>query len=134
MSGDCPFCRIFAGSAPAHVLRRGRLTWTFLSLSGHPMVVPVRHHPHLTDLPDATAAELLVEARETAAILLRQAGVVGVNLIQSNGDAAGQEVDHVHLHVLPRRADDGVRLTWPDAPLDNTALARIAEAFLAAAR
>ena len=98
------------------------------------MVVPRAHLPTLTDLPDATAAEVLIEARETAAILLRLDGVIGTNLVQSSGDGAGQEVGHFHMHVLPRRAGDDVRLTWADDALDGSRLAQIAESFAFAAK
>ena len=112
---DCIFCRIARGESPAHIVDEGPLTLTFLSLSNHPMVVPKAHVARLGDLDDATAAEMMVKARNIAARLRRATGCTGTNLALSDGRAAGQEVMHLHLHVLPRRSvGDDVRLTWND--------------------
>jgi histidine triad (HIT) family protein len=122
----CIFCAIIAGDAPGHFLFQDDNVIALLSLEGHPLVVPRRHFPGLEDLDDATAAAVFQCARTVAGVVRAATGCEGINLVLSDGPAAGQDVFHLHLHVKPRWNGDTVRLTWntatvPDA--DRAALA-----------
>ena len=108
----CIFCSIIAGQAPAHVLFRGQRVIAFLSLEGHPLIVPLKHIASLEDLDDETGAEVFQSAKRVANELRAATGCDGVNLVLSDGRAAGQDVFHLHLHVKPRWHGDNVRLTW----------------------
>ena len=96
------------------------------------MVVSTKHVGRLSGLDDADAAEMMIEAREAATVLLQMPAVEGANLVLSDGAAAGQDVAHVHLHVIPRSTRDDVSLGWDDRPRPVGARAAFAEAFLAA--
>ncbi|MEM5521431.1 HIT family protein [Sulfitobacter sp. AS59] len=111
----CIFCSIIAGQAPGHVLFRGQRVIGFLSLEGHPLVVPLKHITSLKDLDDETGAEVFQSARRVASELQAVTGCDGVNLLLSDGPAAGQDVFHLHLHVKPRWHGDDVRLIWDTA-------------------
>ncbi len=112
----CPFCHIVAGRMPASELYADDLVLAFMDIrpvnTGHLLVVPRAHAVSLAELADGTGAAMFVAARRLAGAL-RASGVPcdGVNLFLADGAVAGQEVWHVHLHVLPRFADDGFRLS-----------------------
>lgn len=108
----CIFCAIVAGRAPASLVHADDRCVAFLDVRpltpGHLLVVPRAHAARLADADPDDAAHLLRVARTLAAAL--PAGGVpcdGVNLVLNDGVAAGQEVHHVHLHVVPRTAGDG---------------------------
>jgi diadenosine tetraphosphate (Ap4A) HIT family hydrolase len=118
---DCIFCAIVAGRAPASVVLRAPGVTAFMDLNpvnpGHVLVVPNDHAARLGELPAAAGGPLWAAAQQVAVALLggAAAGVrcEGVNLFLADGAAAGQDVFHVHLHVLPRFAGDGFGLKHP---------------------
>jgi diadenosine tetraphosphate (Ap4A) HIT family hydrolase len=127
----CPFCEIIAGRLPSSDLYRDDRVAVFLDLrpitTGHLLVVPCSHASGLADLPEKTGEAMFATAQRMAAAL-RGSGVRcdGINFFLADGAAAGQEVAHVHLHVLPRFAGDGFTLSAsflsPDrSDLDATA-------------
>ena len=99
---ECIFCRIISGQAPAHVVDETDRVIAFLSLENHPLVVPRAHIPDIFALDDATAADVMQEAVTIANAVKHGLGCDGVYLTQANGEAAGQDVFHFHLHVYPR--------------------------------
>jgi histidine triad (HIT) family protein len=112
----CPFCDIVAGRLPSSELYADGLTLAFLDIrpitTGHVLVVPRSHATGLADLPEPTGGAMFTTAQRMAAAL-RGSGVPcdGINFFLADGAVAGQEVDHVHLHVIPRFADDGFGLS-----------------------
>ena len=117
---DCIFCQILAGQAPASIVYQDELVTAFMDIqpvnSGHLLVVPNRHAALITEVEPETAGRMLqVAARLDTAV--RKAGLrcEAVNLFLADGEEAGQEVFHSHLHVLPRFAGDGFGLRFgPD--------------------
>ena len=109
---ECIFCEILAGKAPASVIYQDALCTAFMDIHpvnpGHSLVVPNRHAASLAELEEETGAQLFRAAQRLAAVL-RRSGVrcEGVNFFLADGKVAGQEVFHVHLHVLPRFTGDG---------------------------
>ena len=130
VDGECVFCRIVEGRGEASVVATSDRAVAFLDLqpltTGHVLVVPRAHAAHLADVDDADGAAVWSLARRVAAGL-RAAGLAdGVNLLLADGAVAWQTVWHVHVHVIPRRRGDGLRLlaawTRPDrGRLDATA-------------
>lgn len=122
------FSEIIAGERPAHVLCRGGRTIVFLSLEGHPLVVPLAHVERLDELDDETGREMFQMAKQVARALREATQCEGINLVLSDGAAAGQDVFHLHLHVKPRWRGDDVRLEWnTDTVEDNTRAALAAD-------
>ena len=120
MTAPCLFCQILRGELPGTFLYRDAEHAAFMDIQpvnpGHLLIVPVRHAPYLADLEARTAARLLELAHGLAAGL-RASGLrcEGVNLFLADGEAAMQEVFHVHLHVFPRYDGDGFGLRFgPD--------------------
>jgi histidine triad (HIT) family protein len=114
----CIFCGILAGTAESSVVYRDAICTAFMTIRpvnpGHLLVVPNQHARGLSDLSAETGAHLFRTAQLMAAAL-RKSGLrcEGINLFLADGEAAMQEVFHVHLHVLPRFKDDGFGMTFP---------------------
>lgn len=112
---DCLFCAIVAGRAERSLVFADERAIAFMDIQpinrGHLLVVPTRHAESLADLEDGEVEHVSAVARRCAAPL-RRSGLrcEGVNLFLADGEAAGQEVFHVHLHVLPRFRGDGFGL------------------------
>ncbi len=114
---DCIFCRILAGRADASVVWRDERCTGFMDIQpvnpGHVLVVPNVHAAQLADLDEDTAAHLMrIGHRLTAALRASGLRCEGVNLFLADGEAAMQEIFHVHLHVFPRYAGDGFGLRF----------------------
>jgi histidine triad (HIT) family protein len=124
---DCLFCRILAGELPASVVFRDELACAFLDVRpvnpGHVLVVPTGHAASLADLDEQSGGHLFRVGQRVAGAL-RESGLrcEGVNFHLADGAAAGQEVFHVHLHVIPRYAGDGFGLRF--GPHNRTAVGR----------
>ena len=112
---DCIFCDIVRRATPASIVFEDEATLAFLDIRpmtpGHTLVIPKSHAAYLEDLPEGAAGPILETASKIAAAL-RGSGLrcEAVNLWLANGKAAGQEVFHVHLHVIPRFSGDGFGL------------------------
>ncbi|MCL1920761.1 MAG: HIT family protein [Kiritimatiellaeota bacterium] len=106
-TGKCVFCKIIAGVIPAAKVYEDGQTLAFLDIApfekGHVLVVPKRHAPMLTDLPEEDAQAAMRVTREIGARLLARLPCDGFNVLQNNGVCASQTVPHVHFHVIPRR-------------------------------
>lgn len=112
---DCVFCKLVRREAPASVIAEDEHTLAFMDIRpinpGHFLVIPKAHAAHLADLPPGAGGRVFEMARELA-VALRASGLKceGVNVHLADGAVAGQEIFHVHLHVYPRFAGDGVGL------------------------
>lgn len=112
--GDCIFCRIVRGEAPAHVVYEDEHTIAFLDINplsrGHTLVIPKRHYRDLLGMPAEELAAVVAAAQRVAGAILTGLGADGVNLLHATGAAAGQTVFHFHLHLIPRYSGDGLHL------------------------
>lgn len=120
---SCEFCEIIAGIRPARVLFQDLDLISFVPLNpatrGHILIVPIRHVCDLREL-DLDEAQLLGAAAVRVGAALRAAlNPAGLNIIQSNGAAATQTVDHLHLHLVPRYDTDRMILEWPSGPAES---------------
>ena len=113
---DCIFCKIANGEIPSRTLYEDKIFRVILDLApatrGHALILPKDHAGNLYELPEETAAAAMVLAKKLAADMRKRLGCDGLNLIQNNGEAAGQTVPHFHLHMIPRYTDDGQTLGW----------------------
>ena len=125
---DCVFCRIVAGELPSRQIYADEHAVAFLDIGpwhrGHSLVVPRRHVPDLvTGAPALSEIAPAIDA--VARLLVHRLAADGVNVLSSTGAVAGQEVFHLHVHVIPRYADEpGLHLlvnpdTVPDGELDS---------------
>lgn len=128
---DCIFCRIVAGEIPSFKLLEDDRVFSFMDINpvneGHCLVIPKAHVPNLFESDDGSLAAVAAACRRVADAVRRTLDPPGINLMQANGPAAGQSVFHLHFHVIPRRADDGLLFNWEPRPGDLDAIGRLAE-------
>ena len=136
LSRPCVFCDIVAGRVPASVVYRDERVCAFMDIRpvnpGHLLVIPLVHAAGLTTLESGTGAQMF-RVGQRLAEAIRRSGVrcEGINFLLADGEAAGQEVFHVHLHVIPRYAGDGFGFRYgPDFGVlpDRTVLEATARA------
>jgi len=112
----CLFCKIVRGEIPAVRLFEDDVTLAFLDIGpiikGHTLVIPKLHYDPLMTTPDEVLARVMRTVRRIACALVAGLGADGINLHQSNGAAAGQVIPHLHIHVIPRFANDGHHWNW----------------------
>ena len=121
---DCIFCKIANGEIPSRTLYEDKLFRVILDLApatrGHALILPKEHADNLYDLPEETAAAVMVLAKKLALVMRERLSCDGLNLVQNNGEAAGQTVSHFHLHMIPRYINDGQTLGWaPSEPAEE---------------
>jgi len=114
---ECVFCDIIAGRGEASVVYRDEQCIAVMDIcpvnAGHVLVIPLQHARDLAELESGTGGVLFETARRVAAAIRRGLKPDGINLLLADGEAAGQEVFHVHLHVLPRFRGDGFGYRFP---------------------
>lgn len=119
----CIFCAILANKQPSSQVYQDDLCTAFMDIrpvnSGHLLVIPNQHAAYLADLEVETGAQMFRVAQRLATAL-RKSGLKceGVNLFLADGEAAGQEVFHTHLHVIPRYRGDGFGFRFPPSYFD----------------
>ena len=113
---NCIFCKLANGEIPTATLYEDDDFRVILdagpAAKGHALILPKEHYANLYELDDELAAKVLVLAKKMITKLTDVLGCDGYNIVQNNGEAAGQTVFHFHLHMIPRYKDDGVGLTW----------------------
>ncbi|HET7324845.1 MAG TPA: HIT family protein [Halococcus sp.] len=111
MSNDCPFCGIVAGEIPGRIVFENDTVTAFLDANplapGHTLVVPNDHHERLDDIPTDLASDVFAALHRLTPVVESIVDADGTNVAFNNGPAAGQEVPHVHGHIIPRFEDDG---------------------------
>ena len=124
---DCLFCKIVAGEIPATVVREDERTFAFMDINpatrGHALVVPRTHGRDLLGGERRGPAGLRGGGAGVARRARDRLGAPGVNLLNSCGETAWQTVFHFHVHVIPRYADDPLRLPWVPGPGDPDEIA-----------
>lgn len=132
---DCIFCKVVAGELPATKVAEDERTISFMDINpgtrGHALVIP---RDHATDLYEISPEDLAACAQAAQHLALRARdglGADGVNLINACRAAAWQTVFHFHIHVVPRYADDPLRLPWIPKPGDPDEIAASAEGLRA---
>ncbi len=115
--GACVFCRIIAGTSPASIVFRDAKTMAFMDIQpvteGHTLLIPIGHTPNIADVDVATTEHLYRVARRITGALYEALNCDGVNWFVADKEAAGQEVFHMHLHLIPRYLGDGFGLRFP---------------------
>ncbi|MFL5831952.1 MAG: HIT family protein [Solirubrobacteraceae bacterium] len=127
---DCIFCKIIAGELPSQIIDEDERTIAFMDISpatrGHALVIPRAHSRDLLEIGPEDLAATIAGAQRIARRMSERLGTDGVNLLNSCGRAAWQTVFHFHIHVIPRYADDPLRLPWTPAEGDMDEIAAVA--------
>lgn len=113
---QCVFCKIIAGEIPSTAVYEDDDFKAILDVNpaarGHVIIVPKKHAANIFELEDEEAAKVFPIAKKIAAAIKKTNGCDGINILQNNGEAAGQTVFHLHVHVVPRYYGDGVNIMW----------------------
>ncbi len=120
---DCIFCKIAAGDIPSATIYEDADFRVILDIepasNGHALILPKEHYANLYELDDELAAKAFVLAKKMITKLTDILGCEGYNVLQNNGAAAGQTVFHFHMHLIPRYAEDNVKVGWKPGKLTD---------------
>ena len=134
--GNCIFCKIVAGQIPCFKLLEDANTIAFMDINpvnpGHALAVAKGHWPTVDVIPAEVLADVAKTAQKVARAALKALEPHGVNLLQANGEGAGQSVPHLHFHIMPRVKGDDVNLNWQPKPGDMAAIKAVYEKLKAA--
>lgn len=119
---NCIFCKIAAGDIPAATLFEDEDFRVILDLGpaskGHALILPKAHYANLYEMPDELAGKAMILAKKMITVMTTALECDGFNVVQNNGEPAGQTVFHFHMHLIPRYKEDQVGLTWTPGTLD----------------
>ena len=132
----CIFCKILAGELPSERVFEDDHCVAFLDINpiapGHTLLVPKAHHEHLLDTPHEVLCALMAAAPRVARAAMSATGGEGFNFFQFNGACSGQEVMHLHVHIIPRRPGDGVSYRWQQGQYREGEMGALGEKIRAA--
>lgn len=122
---DCIFCKIVNGEIPSATLYEDNLFKVIFDISpanpGHALILPKNHYDNLFDLGEEESRHLLETAKKIAVALKEEFAYEGLNLLQNNGELAGQSEFHFHLHLIPRYPNDNQKVKIKYEPLKSDA-------------
>lgn len=136
MDPNCIFCKIIKGELPSYKVYEDNRVIAFLNIHpvnvGHTLVVPKKHSKNIFDIAPKDWMAVVEVVRELAIVVEKAVGANGINIGMNNREHAGQEVDHAHIHIIPRFKGDGFKLMpqgiYKDKEADET-LAKIRSAL-----
>lgn len=134
---NCIFCKIAAGDIPAATLFENGEFRVILDLGpaskGHALILPKEHYANIYEMPEELLGKAMILAKKMATVMTKALDCDGFNIVQNNGEAAGQTVFHFHMHLIPRYKGDQVKLTWTPGELNEEVkeeiLAKVRNAF-----
>jgi len=113
---ECIFCDIVSGKIPCARVYEDDYILSFLDIGplaeGHLLVIPKQHIEYIWQADAELLSRLARAIPSLAAAVMKATGAEGLNLLQNNGRAAGQLVQHLHIHLIPRRSGDGLGYRW----------------------
>jgi histidine triad (HIT) family protein len=129
-NNDCIFCKVVNDEIPSfRILTNGKVI-AFLDINpvnkGHALVIPKDHFKTLADIPENTLKDMMIAAKKISKCMRKALKADGINLGMNNSPAAGQEVMHAHLHVIPRFEGDGLE-PWPAKKYDEGEMEQLRE-------
>ena len=128
---NCIFCKISGGEIPSKTLYEDEEFRVILDISpatkGHALILPKEHYANLYEMPEDVAARVMKLAKRLAGHMTEALQCDGFNIMQNNGEAAGQTVFHFHMHLIPRYVGDGneTKLCWNHLDLSQEEMEEI---------
>lgn len=128
---NCIFCKIANGEIASRTLYEDEQFRVILdqgpATKGHALILPKEHYANLYELPEELAGNAMKLAKKMAGHMKERLGCEGLNVVQNNGDLAGQTVYHFHLHLIPRYQADGQTIGWKPQEVSPEELDEIRE-------
>lgn len=130
---DCIFCKIANGEIPSATLYEDEDFRVILDVGpasyGHALLLPKKHYANLFELPEELAGKALIVVKKIATVMNETLDCDGLNVVQNNGEAAGQTVFHFHMHMVPRYKKDTVKIGWKIGKLSDADRDKLVEAL-----
>ena len=120
---DCIFCKLANGDIPTNIVYEDDTFTVIMDASpatkGHCLILPKDHYANIYELDEEVAGKAFKLAKKLATVMTEKLDCDGFNIVQNNGETAGQTVFHFHMHLIPRYKDDNQRIGWE--PTDPSA-------------
>lgn len=121
---NCIFCKIANGEIPSSTLYEDEMVRVILDISpaskGHALILPKEHYANLYEISDEMASHVIKTAKKMAKKMQEELRSEGLNVLQNNGELAGQTVFHYHMHLIPRYQGDKVNMKWENGELSES--------------
>ena len=121
---NCIFCKIANGEIPSSTLYEDDMVRVILDISpatkGHALILPKEHYTNLYEISDEMASHAIKVAKKMAKKMQEELGGEGLNVLQNNGELAGQTVFHYHMHLIPRYQEDKINMKWENGELSES--------------
>jgi len=131
MSNNCIFCKIIGKEIPSTTLYEDESFCVIMDISpaskGHAILLVKKHVSNIFELDEETASKVFVVVSKVAKAMKEELKCDGLNILQNNGEAAGQTVFHLHIHLIPRYKGDQVKITWKPEKYGEGEAAALAE-------
>ena len=128
---ECIFCKIAGGEIPSTTIYEDDDFRVIFDISpasfGHALILPKEHYANVYELGDDEASKLFVVAKKVATAIKEETGCDGINILQNNGEIAGQTIFHFHTHIIPRYKGDSATITWKHLEPEMDKLSALAE-------
>ena len=128
---DCVFCKIITGQIPCAKLHEDQATLASMDINaaneGHCLVITKGRYPTVFEISDEAFAAVARSVRKVARAVNLALSPEGLNLVQANGEWAKQSIKHFHIHLLPRKLGDDLKLDWGIKPGDRETIAALAD-------
>ena len=117
---NCIFCKIAKGDISAYKVYEDENTLAFLDISPiahyHTVVIPKAHYVNVLDIPNEALLQVMSAAKQVVNLYRDKLGLKNLQIIHNAGPEGGQEVFHLHVHIIPRSAEDGIQMSWKTHP------------------
>ena len=117
---NCIFCKIVRGEAPSWKVYETDATYAFLDINPvnryHTLVIPKNHYKNIFDLPEEELQKIASTIKYVTTLYKEKLGIHNLQLVNSNGSQAQQDVFHIHFHIVPRYLGDGQNIRWTPHP------------------
>lgn len=128
---NCIFCKIAAGEIPSRTLYEDDSFRVILDISpaskGHAIILPKNHAANIYEISEEDAGKIFVVAKKVAAVMKDVLHCDGMNILQNNGEVAGQTVFHLHVHLIPRYEGDQLQIKWTPQKMGDELLEELAQ-------
>jgi len=132
---NCIFCKIIAGEIPSATIFENDefkvILDRFPSNEGHVLIMPKKHCANIFEAEPEMAGRLFTLAVKVAKVMKETLGFENMNIVQNNGPVAGQTVNHLHVHLIPRYEGDSVKVTWAQMDLTDEQIESMREKLAA---
>ena len=130
-SNDCVFCKMVEGQIPVTKVYEDQAVMAFLDIApvsrGHTLLIPKQHFSRLHDCPAEHLAKVCSSLGTVSAAVASAMNADGYNVLCNTGRAAGQVVEHLHFHIIPRRTGDGLFTHWPASRYEQGKIEQVAQ-------